>query len=69
MICGMKFLDRTAEMAWLKRLAANLRQKTVPAHFPSVSTYVLFLSAVTPKVPCVVQGVQVVTAKDVCSGS
>ena len=64
-----KWAEKPFGLAEVKRLATDLCQKTVPAHFPPVSTYVLFLSAVAPKVPRVVQGVHVVTAKDVCSGS
>lgn len=61
----VKWSEKPFATMEVKRLAADLRSRVIPPHFPYVSAYVLFLSAVASGVPKVVQGVHVVTAKDV----
>ena len=63
----VKWSEKPYSLTEVKRLAEDLRRRPIPSHFPSVSAYVLFLSAVASGMPKVVQGVHIVTAKDVCS--
>ncbi len=63
----VKWSEKPYLLKEVKQLAADLLRRTIPSHFPPVSAYVLFLSAVASGMPRVVQGVHVVTAKEICS--
>lgn len=62
-----KWSDAPFELAEVLRLAVAMKSRPIPAGFPVESVYVLFLASVSSDVPRDIEGVRIITAKEICS--